>query len=105
MSLKKGFAFCVVFLCQNILAQYQPITNLKRVINPDNILKNTSNIPFSKRFNDSSLTKNQSSLRSIFYYNTILYFKKIVPKWLLFQLLEKLYRNRIPLFETKSINP
>ena len=76
MTLKKCFAFCLLLLCQIILAQHDSITKLKEVVVSDKNLKNFSNTQSIQRISDSIIGKNQSSLTSLLNYNTGIYFKE-----------------------------
>jgi outer membrane cobalamin receptor len=76
MTLKKRFAFCLLLLCQIVLAQHDSITKLKEVVVSDNNLKNFSNTQSIQRLSDSIINKNQASLTSLLNYNTVIYFKE-----------------------------
>ncbi|MEO7977433.1 TonB-dependent receptor [Flavobacterium sp.] len=76
MTLKKRFAFCLLLLCQIILAQHDSVTKLKEVVVSDTNLKNFSNTQSVQRLSDSLINKNQASLTSLLNYNTVIYFKE-----------------------------
>ena len=76
MTLKKRFSFCLLLLCQIILAQHDSITNLKEVVVSDKNLKNFSNSQSVLKLNDSIITKNEALLTDLLNFNSTLYFKE-----------------------------
>src|SRR5688572_28803745 len=57
MTLKKLFAFCLLLLCQILLAQNDSITNLKPVVVSDSNLKKYSTSQSILKLNDSVINK------------------------------------------------
>ncbi|KUJ61790.1 TonB-dependent receptor [Flavobacteriaceae bacterium CRH] len=76
MTLKKRFAFCLLLLCQIILAQNDSVTKLKEVVVSDANLKKYSGSQSIQVLNDSLIDRNQPSLTSLLNYNTVIYFKE-----------------------------
>ncbi|MDX6189888.1 TonB-dependent receptor [Flavobacterium sp. Fl-318] len=76
MTLKKRLSFCLLLLCQILLAQNDSITKLKEVIVSDTNLKKYSGTQSVQTLNDSVINRNQSSLTSLLNYNTVIYFKE-----------------------------
>jgi len=76
MTLRKRFAFCLLLLCQIILAQNDSITKLKEVVVSDANLKKYSTSQSVQVLNDSVIYKNQPSLTALLNYNTVIYFKE-----------------------------
>lgn len=76
MTLKKCFAFCMLVLCQFILAQQDSIVKLEEVVIPDSQLKKYSNSQSVLILNDSVITNNKASLTSFLNYNSVIYFKE-----------------------------
>lgn len=76
MTLKKRFAFCLLFLCQIILAQNDSITNLKEVVVSDKNLKKYSNSQSVLTLDDSIINKNKALLTDLLNFNSTLYFKE-----------------------------
>ncbi|MEN2402979.1 TonB-dependent receptor [Flavobacterium sp. MC2016-06] len=76
MTLKKCFTFCLLLLCQIILAQKDSITNLKTVVVSDANLKKFSNSQSVLKLNDSVISKNEALLTDLLNFNSTLYFKQ-----------------------------
>ncbi|KLT70858.1 TonB-dependent receptor plug domain-containing protein [Flavobacterium sp. ABG] len=76
MTLKKRLSFCLLLLCQILLAQNDSITKLKEVVVSDTNLKKYSGTQSVQTLNDSVINRNQSSLTSLLNYNTVIYFKE-----------------------------
>jgi len=76
MTLKKRFAFCLLLLCQIILAQHDSITKLKEVVVSDKNLKKYSDSQSVLKLNDSIINKNEALLTDLLNFNSTLYFKE-----------------------------
>ena len=76
MTLKKRFAFCLLLLCQIILAQNDSITKLKEVLVSDSNLEKYSSTQSVLRLNDSIINKNEALLTDLLNYNSTIYFKE-----------------------------
>ncbi len=76
MTAKKLLLFCVLLLCQVICAQKDSIVDLKEVIVSDVQLKKFSATQSVVVLNDSTITRNASSLTSLLNYNSVVYFKE-----------------------------
>ncbi|WP_094138298.1 TonB-dependent receptor plug domain-containing protein [Flavobacterium psychrophilum] len=76
MTLRNYILFCLIFLCQLVLAQNDTITNLKEVVVSDTYLHNNNKSQSIQVLNDSVIIKNQSSLASLLNYNSTIYFKE-----------------------------
>lgn len=63
-------------MCQFISAQNDSINNLKEVIVSDRTLYSSNKSQSIQVFNDSVISKNQSSLTNLLNYNSVLYFKE-----------------------------
>ncbi|QGK77078.1 TonB-dependent receptor [Flavobacterium sp. SLB02] len=76
MTLKKLFAFCLLLLCQIIMAQNDTITSLKEVVVSDANLKKYSASQSVLKLNDSVINKNEALLTDLLNYNSTIYFKE-----------------------------
>jgi iron complex outermembrane receptor protein len=76
MTLKKLFLPLLLLLCQTLLAQQDPVMQLKEVIISDTQLRDFSNTQSVQQLNDSVIAKNSASLTSLLNYNTVIYFKE-----------------------------
>jgi outer membrane cobalamin receptor len=76
MTLRKYILSCFMFACQFVSAQNDSITHLKEVLVSDTQLKNFSSSQTILEFNDSIISKNQSSLSDLLNYNSTIYFKQ-----------------------------
>ena len=76
MTLKKRFAFCLLLLCQFIMAQNDSITKLKEVVVSDANLKKYSNSQSVLKLNDSVIGKNEALLTDLINFNSTIYFKE-----------------------------
>ncbi|AXB58920.1 TonB-dependent receptor plug domain-containing protein [Flavobacterium fluviale] len=76
MTKKLGFAFCLLLLCQIVLAQSDSITSLKEVFVSDKNLKKYSASQSVLKLNDSIINKNESLLTDLLNFNSTLYFKE-----------------------------
>ena len=76
MTLKKCFAFCLLLLCQFILAQQDTIIKLDEVLITDAQLKKFSNSQSVSKLTDSVIVNNKPSLTSLLNYNSVIYFKE-----------------------------
>lgn len=76
MTLKKRFAFCLLLLCQILLAQNDTITNLKPVVVSDANLKKYATSQSVLKLNDSVINKNEALLTDLLNFNSTIYFKE-----------------------------
>ncbi len=76
MTLKKLFRFCLLMMCQFILAQNDSITSLKEVIVSDANLKKYSTSQSVLKLNDSVINKNEALLTDLLNFNSTIYFKE-----------------------------
>lgn len=76
MTLKKRLSFCLLLLCQILLAQNDSITKLKEVIVSDTNLKKYSGTQSVQTLNDSIINKNEALLTDLLNYNSTIYFKE-----------------------------
>lgn len=76
MTLKKHFAFCLLLLCQILLAQNDSITNLKPVVVSDANLKKYATSQSVLKLNDSVINKNEALLTDLLNFNSTIYFKE-----------------------------
>ena len=76
MTLKKRFVFCLLLLCQFIMAQNDSITKLKEVVVSDANLKKYSSSQSVLKLNDSVIGKNEALLTDLINFNSTIYFKE-----------------------------
>jgi len=76
MTLKKCFAFCLLLLCQSILAQEDSIIKLEEVLISDAQLNKFSKSQSVLKLTDSIIVNNNTSLTSLLNYNSVIYFKE-----------------------------
>jgi len=76
MTLKKRFTFCLLLLCQFIVAQNDSINKLKEVVVSDANLKKYSASQSVQVLNDSVIDKNEALLTDLLNYNSTIYFKE-----------------------------
>ena len=76
MTLKKRFTFCLLLLCQIIMAQHDSIRKLKEVLVSDANLKKFSDSQSVLKLNDSIINKSETLLTDLLNFNSTLYFKE-----------------------------
>ena len=76
MTLKKCFTFCLLLLCQIILAQQDSITSLKEVIVSDRNLQKFSGSQSVLKLHEATINKNEALLTDLLNFNSTIYFKE-----------------------------
>jgi len=76
MTLKKRLSFCLLLLCQFIVAQNDSINKLKEVIVSDANLKKYSASQSVQVLSDSVIGQNEALLTDLLNYNSTIYFKE-----------------------------